>query len=393
MPGRNRDEENQEIQPLLPDHSHRYPRTLGQRVTGKVSRFFSSVAPVVVGTSLLNSEGLMPPLSAPLDQALPVAAVIASWEFQEFMHWLVSTKAPFSTIADEGLVSFLKKAITVSGAIIPPAVAAGAWGLLRQKLMEDAELEENSDTLILLWVLNAPFIQAILVGLPGLLMYGGIKKLITGTNPVALQEEHLQTNSVQNLLRRFPFRLVSGVMLTEFFREGFNTLGPAMVVHSSFFPVLTVLLDQFVTQPIQYYANQVRPGDNLVPDWMRDCNKTDKEAESTALAVQKPSATHKVISAGLYGAKAFSILLLFQWLNYFFMKVQTEDQDPESLDTSRRIVYETGLLALCIMMSEGLRCLTNSSSCFFNRNKQPPQPGTGALEHSSAYAADGFSVP
>lgn len=214
----------------------------GQVILQHLLRFSSGLAPVMMATMQLSAEESLPVISSPYKQILSALAVNGSILASDIVRSCAIEEQPLSYIkkvGDGSVAAGLRKmAVTISVSFIPPLAAATTYGLVLNKIGEDAQQEGNIDRMMVCSMLEGPAINLLLVGLPAWALYGATKKLIEccRSMPAKTVKEHPQTKLLQDLLYAV-FCVTDSLLQAELLRQVVLIFSPSLM-RLSFTPLL-----------------------------------------------------------------------------------------------------------------------------------------------------------
>lgn len=257
------DEDNQEPQ--------RFRLNWIQRLINGGVNYISAAAPVVMVVSILQNESI-PQLPVPfgyMHYPALTMGVYAAYEIQGGLRALARREDPWRYHREKGQGSISKGMCVdasqkLSSMLVPVGLAAGAE-ILRSKLEYYAISHEWENLSLIIVYADGPLIKTMLTAAPALGLYllqiHLMEKCRYGCNKKLKEyfpENHPMTSFLQGCLR-IAIGTLDGVILAEFLRQFFSSIGPEFVRHSEYSLLAGALMEVFIVDPLRSLSEVPRP--------------------------------------------------------------------------------------------------------------------------------------
>lgn len=344
-----------------------------QRIAGGTVSFLETTAALVWGTGLVV-EKEMDLIPVPGDYAVTALAAIGAKEALQSLRVLSRREHPFDYLFFAGGGSFVKGLAKEVGkkaaAAIPPVLFMLAASYGRQKLFDSAmaDPENNQVLLPLLFLFDTPLLRSIIIGAPALLLYFAGQKIIERVIP-GMQSPEIPP--IDNEDTRWFQKLIDDGLLTinsmtmaGLGRELFNTLGPAIFLHSPYALLMAPVAALIILPLLHYAAEELHPFQSVQDFYygldprpapvtvLDDANgpEPEKTEGPTAGRIAANIATKAGIALGVLTLGA----LINRYASAAVSNVVSTNQDgvndPGSWKPEVRIAYEVALVASLLVV-------------------------------------------
>lgn len=355
--------------PAQPAADVKPPRlNLAQRFAGSTVSFMETTAALVWGTGLVV-EKEVPLIGVPGDYAVTSLAAIGAKEALESLRILSRREHPFDYLFFEGGGNFAKGLGMELGkkiaAAIPAVLLMLAASYGRDKLfnMAMADPENNQILLPLLFLFDTPILRSILIGVPSLLLYfagqKAIERFVPGFRPPEIPPiDNEDTHWYQKLLDD-GLLTINSLTMAGLGRELFNTLGPAIFLHSPYSLLMAPIAALFILPLLHYAGEELHPFQSLqdfyygldpkpVPATvLDDANHPEPEKEEgpTKARIAANIATKLGIALGVFALAALVNRYASAAVSNVVSTIQDGMNDPAAWKPEVRIGYEAALVA------------------------------------------------
>lgn len=242
-----------------------------QRLINGGVNYIGAAAPVVMVVSILQNESV-PQLPVPfgyMHYPALTLGVFAAYEIQGGLRALARREDPMRYLRTKGQGNVAKGLCVdvsqkLASMIIPVGLAAGAE-ILRTNLENYAIMHEMENLSLILVYADGPLIKTLLTAPPALGLYllqiFLMEKCRHGCNKKLAEyfpENHPMTSFLQGCMR-LAIGTVDGVILAEFLRQFFSSIGPELARHSEYSLLAGAFLEIFVMDPLRCVSEVPRP--------------------------------------------------------------------------------------------------------------------------------------
>lgn len=354
---------------------------LAQRFAGGTVSFLETTAALVWGTGLVAEvvdADRMPLVGVPGDYAVTGLAAICAKDALQSLRVLARREHPFDYLFFQGGGNFAKGLGMELGkkiaAAIPAVLLMIGMSYGREKLfnMAMADPENNQILLPLLFMFDTPLLRSILIGVPALLLYfagqKAIERFVPGMQPPEIPPiDNEDTRWYQKLLDE-GLLVVNGVTMAGLGRELFNTLGPAIFLHTPY-SLLMAPVAALILLPLLHYAGEELHPFKSVQDFfygldpkpapvtvLDDANAPDpaKEEGPSKARIAANIATKLGIALGVFALGALVNRYASAAVSNAVSSRQDGVNDPASWNPGVRIAYEAALVAGMIFVQRML---------------------------------------
>lgn len=342
---------------------------IGQRMIGSAATFLTTYSGLVWGSAIALDEDATE-IPVPGDYAVPAVGAIGAKEAIDSLRVISQREHPLDYLTLEGGGSFAKGLAMEAGkkiaAAIPAVLFSVGMSYGRDALFNYAMQDpENNMTLMLgLSYFNTPLLRSLLITVPSLLLYAFgqkiIERCVPGMRPPEMPpEENAELHWYQTLLAD-GLDVANGVTLAGLGRQIFMTLGPELVLHSSFSMLMGPASILFVLALMHYLSENPHPFNNVrdfvgeIGDMFSraDVNADDANAPAEAHEDEAPSKARIAANIGIKVGIALGVFALAALVNRYASAAISDlhpensgDNDPSGWTTGQRVGYEAALIA------------------------------------------------
>lgn len=242
-----------------------------QRIINGVVNYISAAAPVVMVVSILQNESV-PQLPVPfgyMHYPALTLGVFAAYEIQGGLRALARREDPMRYLRTKGQGNVAKGLCVdvsqkLASMLVPVGLASGAE-ILRTNLENYAIMHEMENLSLMLVYADGPLIKTMLTAPPALGLYllqiFLMEKCRHGCNKKLEEyfpENHPMTSFLQGCMR-LAIGTVDGVILAEFLRQFFSSIGPELARHSEYSLLAGAFLEVFIIDPLRCVSEVPRP--------------------------------------------------------------------------------------------------------------------------------------
>ena len=343
---------------------------IGQRIAGGTATFMKTMGSMVWGSAIAREEDAAP-IPIPGDYAVPAVGVIGAKEVIQSLRAVSQREHPLDYLTLEGGGSFVKGFAMEAGkkiaAAIPPVLLAVGASYGRDALYSYAmsDPEQHMNLLLGLSYFNTPLLRSLIITVPSLLLYAAgqkiIERCVPGMQPPELPpEESPDTQWYQKLLAD-GLDVVNGMTLAGLGRQIFMTMGPELVLHSSYSLLMGPGSVLFVLALLHYLSENPHPLIN-VRDFVGEIGAmfASVEADDVDTAEHSvdahdeevPSKGRIAANIGIKVGIALGVFALAVVANRYASAAisglhpeNDGDNDPSGWTTLQRVGYEAALTA------------------------------------------------
>lgn len=318
-----------------------------QKMLGTLKGMITTVAPVAAGTAVAFDAEV-----PDTNFAATAAAMIGTKEVLDAMRKLGHRENPLQYLREEGHGSFAlglgKELAKKTVAAIPPVGVAAAGSFVFDHFMNVgmADPEHHQELITVLYLLKAPLFRTLMIAAPTMTLYM-LGQLIADKcvvkPPHYTPEEHPDTHWYQGLLAS-GMRVIDAVAAAEVVRLALYSMIGEGYLHSRYFFVISVFMDQFVLEPLRYLSEQPRPFKNVSTPCSRPrvVELNDDGTEGEVLDAGN-SPCQAAVNMGTRLAIASALFAGAAVLDRFVTPLVSED--PTVWSSWERIGYEALLVA------------------------------------------------
>lgn len=352
---------------------------LAQRFAGGTVSFLETTAALIWGTAIAVDEEV-PLLQVPGDYAVTTIAAIGAKEALQSLRILARREHPLDYLFLEGGGSFAKGLAMEVGkkavAAIPPVLFAIGASYGRDALFNYAMAnpEENQNLLMALFYFDTPLMRSILIGAPALLIYFAgqkiIERFVPGMRPPEVPPiDNEDTHWYQKVLDE-GLLVLNSVTMAGLGRQIFNTMGPAVLLHSPYSLLMAPIAALFVLPLLHYVGEELHPFQSVqdffagldpkpVPDTVLDGANGPQEVKDEGPGKARIAANIATKIGMAAGVFALAALVNRYASAAVSLRHGTGDEyvnDPSAWTTTERVGYEAALTAGTLI---ALRMLEN----------------------------------